>query len=96
MPLYIFARLEPKPGKEREIRDELALVIEPTRQEPGCIRINVFESTREPRLFYIHSEWSDEAAFEIHAELPHTRRFVAAVSELIAHPLHAVRTRQIG
>jgi quinol monooxygenase YgiN len=96
MPIDIFVRLEPLPGKEREIRDELALVIEPTREEPGCIRINIFESTREPVLFYIYSEWTDEAAFDLHAKLPHTQRFLTAVNKLITHPVHAVRTRQIG
>jgi quinol monooxygenase YgiN len=32
----------------------------------------VFRSIRDPRLFYIHSRWVDEAAFDTHAGLPHT------------------------
>jgi quinol monooxygenase YgiN len=42
---------------------------------------------RDPRLFYIHSRWKDETAFEHHADLPHTIRFVARVEPLIDHPL---------
>ncbi len=37
--------------------------------------------------FYIHSRWRDMAAFERHAGLPHTVRFVASVEPLIDHPL---------
>jgi quinol monooxygenase YgiN len=83
MPLFIFARLEPKPGKELQLRDELRRVLEPTRAEPGCLRIHVYESTRDPLTFFIHSDWIDEAAFDAHVEMPHTERFVNAVEKLI-------------
>jgi len=95
MPLYIFARLEPKPGKELQLRDELARVVEPTRVEPGCLRIHVYESTRGPLTWFIHSEWIDEPAFDAHAELPHTQRFAAAVDGLMTQTLQAVRTKLV-
>jgi quinol monooxygenase YgiN len=56
----------------------------------------VFESLREPFLFAIHSEWADEAAFEGHAQLPHTVRFLATAEKLLTHPVHALRSREIG
>ncbi|HEX2569114.1 MAG TPA: hypothetical protein VH877_06090 [Polyangia bacterium] len=33
-----------------------------------------FRSTRDPRLFYLHSRWVDEAAFDLHATLPQDPR----------------------
>ena len=96
MPLYIFARLEPRPGKERQLLEELKLVLEPTRAEPGCIQIHQYESTRGPLTYFIHSEWLDEQAFEAHAALPHTIRFIESVDELCTHPLQALRTKQIA
>ncbi len=96
MLLYIFARLEPRPGKELQLRDELMRVVEPTRAEPGCVRIHLYESSRGPLVYYIHSEWIDEAAFDEHVELPHTQRFIGAVGDLITQPLQGVRTKQIG
>jgi len=50
---------------------------------------------RDPRLFWIHSRWIDEAAFETHAELPHTVRFVERVQQLIDHPLDVTRAHAI-
>ena len=41
---------------------------------------------REPLVFAIHSEWADEASFELHATLPHTVRFLAAAETLLTHP----------
>ena len=95
MAFYIFARFEPVPGKELQLRDELMRVVEPTRAEPGCVRIHLYESTRGPLTYFIHSEWVDEPAFDAHVELPHTVRFAGQVEDLITQPLQAVRTKQI-
>jgi quinol monooxygenase YgiN len=38
----------------------------------------------------------DEAAFDHHAGLPHTRRFIERVVALIDHPLDITRAEQIG
>ena len=96
MPFYIFARFDPKPGREQELREELERVLAPTRAEPGCVHIHYYESVRAPSVYFIHSEWVDEAAFDRHAGLPHTRRFAAAVEDLMTNPLQAIRTRQAG
>jgi quinol monooxygenase YgiN len=45
-----------------------------------------------PKLFYIHSRWKDEAAFDNHAQSPHTARFTETVKSLIDHPLEVTRT----
>lgn len=74
MCVHFIVRFEPAGGKEGAFREELLRVVEPTRAESGCRAIRVFESLREPRSFAIHSEWTDEAAFERQAGLPHTVR----------------------
>ena len=96
MPLYIFVRFEPRPEKRVQLLDELRLILDPTRAQAGRVHINLYESTRDLCSFFIPSEWTDEAAFEAHAGLPHMTRFLSRLDELIAHPLQAVRTRQIG
>jgi len=79
-----------------EFRGELLRVVEPTRAESGCRAIRVFESIRQPLVFAIHSEWEDEAAFDRHAQLPHTLRFVAAAERLLGQPVQGLRSREIG
>jgi quinol monooxygenase YgiN len=39
--------------------------------------------------------WKDEAAFDLHAQLPHTVRFVAQVQTLIDHPMDMNRTHAL-
>ena len=96
MSFHFIVRFEPQPGKAAEFREELLHVAEPTRAEPGCLAMRVFESLREPAGFAIHSEWVDEAAFDLHATLPHTIRFLAAAEKLLAHPVEGFRSREIA
>jgi quinol monooxygenase YgiN len=93
--LFVFARFHARPGAEREVEAALHEVIGPSREEAGCLGIQAFRSTRDGRLFYIHSRWADEAAFDLHASLPHTGRFVERVAAVIDHPLDVTRTRLV-
>ncbi len=95
MELFIFGRFHAREGQEAAVAATIRDVIGPSRAEPGCLAISAYRSVRDPRLFWIHSRWIDEAAFEIHAELPHTVRFVERVQQLIDHPLDVTRTHPI-
>ncbi len=96
MELFIFARFHACEGQESAVAAALHDVVGPSREEPGCLAINAFRSTRDLLLFYIHSRWVDEAAFETHALMPHTVRFIERVTKLIDHKLEVTRTRPIA
>ncbi|MBV8073486.1 MAG: antibiotic biosynthesis monooxygenase [Acidobacteriaceae bacterium] len=78
------------------LREELLRVAEFSRREAGCIRMEVFESVNEPFVFAIHSEWTNEAAFDLHATLLHTAQFLSAAEQLLGHPLTGLRLQSIG
>jgi quinol monooxygenase YgiN len=94
--LFIFARFHARAGNEGAVEEALLDVLGPTREEPGCLRISGFRSSRDTLLFYIHSRWVDEDAFENHAGLPHTVHFIERVESLIDHPLEVTRATLIG
>lgn len=96
MELFIFARFHARPGSEGAVAAALRDVVAPSRKEPGCLSIHAFRSIRDPHLLYIHSRWRDEGAFESHAGLPHTVRFLERMESLIDHPLEVTRAEQIG
>jgi quinol monooxygenase YgiN len=91
MELFVFVRFHATPGNEAAVEAALREVTPPTRQEDGCLEINVFRSIRDPQIFYIHSRWKDEAAFDLHATLPHTVRFIGTVEPLLDHRVEAQR-----
>ena len=91
--LYIFARFRARPGNENTVEAALREVLPPTRAEAGCLTLNTFRSTHDPQLFYLHSKWVDEAAFDHHAGLPHTVKFIATVEPLIDHEFDLTRAK---
>jgi quinol monooxygenase YgiN len=93
---YVFVRLHAREGEESAVEEALREVTAPSREEPGCLSFHIFRSMRDRRLFYIHSRWVDEAAFQAHAELPHTIRFLQRVDALLDQPRDVTRTEMIG
>ena len=96
MSVHFLVRLTPLPGREAEFREELRRVVEASRAEAGCLSIYAFESLHEPPEFAIHSEWVDEAAFERHARLPHTERFLREAAQLLPGEIAGLRAREIA
>jgi quinol monooxygenase YgiN len=96
MELFVFARFHARPGNADAVAAALRDVLAPSREEPGCLSIHDFRSIRDTHLFYVHSRWVDEAAFERHAVLPHTVRFLERAEPLIDHPLDVTRTERIA
>lgn len=93
MELFIFGRFHARPGAESALEEAVREIVGPSRAESGCLGINWFRSTRDPLLFYVHSRWINEAAFELHASLPHTVSFIDRAQQLIDHPLDVTRAR---
>jgi quinol monooxygenase YgiN len=71
----------------------LAGVATATRVEGGCLSYQSYRSIRDPRLFYVNSRWCSEEAFELHARLDHTVRFIARAEELADQPIEVTRAR---
>ena len=95
MDLHIIARFHARPGREGAVEAAIRAVSVPTRAEAGCLTYQTFRSIRDPALFFIHTRWKSEEAFEQHAALPHTVRFLATVEPLIDHALDVMRAHQI-
>lgn len=93
--LFIFARFHAREGHQDALTAAIREEIPQARAEPGCVAIGAYSSTRDTRLFFIHSQWKDEAAFDIHGEMPHTVHFLKRVEPLIDHALDVNRTRPL-
>jgi quinol monooxygenase YgiN len=95
MEVFVFARLHAGPGNEAKLWQAMFDVQGPTRQEPDCLSYGGFRSIRDPGEFYIHSRWRDQEAFDRHAALPHTVRFLASIEPLLDHAFKATLAEQL-
>lgn len=93
--IFVFARFHARAGCEEAVMDAMRAVAPPSRAEAGCLAIGFYRSVRDPLEFFLHSRWADEAAFDLHASLPHTQRFMATMPPLIDHPFRIGLTRPL-
>ena len=93
--IYVFVSFHAQPGKADALEEALREVVPASRKEEGCMNIHAFRSIRDPQVFYIHSRWKDEAAFDIHAGLAHTVRFIQRAEPLLDHEIQAQRCELI-
>jgi quinol monooxygenase YgiN len=49
-----------------ELRRLLALQVNLSREEPGCIRFEAFESQSVPGTFILIERWESQAALDVH------------------------------
>jgi quinol monooxygenase YgiN len=92
----VFVRLHAREGEEPAVQEALLEVAGPSREEAGCLSFHVFRAMRDRRLFYIHSRWVDEAAFQKHAGLEHTVKFLKRVDALLDQARDVTRTELIN
>lgn len=78
------------------VQEALRTGIPETRREPGCLSIRALTSLRDPQLFLIQSDWVDEAAFDLHAQLPRTIEFVGKMEKMVDQPIEFTRARVIA
>ena len=92
MELDDFARFHSAPGNEDRmagtLRDQTAAV----RLEPGCVYIQGCQSKRDRAQFFLFSRWTDEPAFQVHADLPATSSFISRIEQLSDQPVDVHRS----
>ena len=85
--ISIIAVLKAKPGKNDALKQVLAALVAPTRQEPGNVEYALFQLRDAPDTFYVRESWHDRAGLDAHIALPHFQAFMARMDELLAEPL---------
>ena len=93
--IFIFTRYYAQPGAAEEVQKAPQEVVPLSNAKAGCLRIHAFRSIRDPQVFYIRSQWKNEAAFETHAGRPHTVRFIERVEPLLDPSLQADRCKMV-
>jgi len=95
MEVFVFARFHAREGEENALEAALRDQLHSVRADASCLAVGTFRYTHDPRLFYLYSRWIDEAAFNSHAGLPHSMRFLERVRPLIDHPSDVSWTKSL-
>ncbi len=92
MTLHVVAVITAKPGSEDAVRDAMAGLVGPTREEEGCITYSLSESAASPGTFITVEEWSDPSDLDKHMQTEHIQAALGVLGSELAeapaiHPL---------
>ncbi|MBX3235237.1 MAG: antibiotic biosynthesis monooxygenase [Nitrospiraceae bacterium] len=82
--IRVVARVTARPDKVEELKHLLATLVEPTRQESGCLSYDLLQGTADDRDFTFVEQWIDQTAIDRHMQSAHVQEVLALVSELTA------------
>lgn len=93
--LDVVALLKAKPGSEAQLGAALTALVEPTRQEAGCISYVLFESQVDSSTFVTVEKWQSQADLDAHMQSDHVQQALAVATEHLAEPpaIHPLRQR---
>jgi quinol monooxygenase YgiN len=80
----VVARLIAFPHKVEAAKALLFGLVEPTRQEPGCLQYDLLHNQADPTDFTFVEEWESHEALETHLATPHIQAASDRIPELIA------------
>ncbi len=72
-----------KPEKQNEIIELCVGMIQPSRNEPGCISYIFYQNVAEKNKFFFFEEWKDQSAIDFHVTTKHYKDFVPKFETMI-------------
>ncbi|MTI16497.1 antibiotic biosynthesis monooxygenase [Rhodobacteraceae bacterium RKSG542] len=69
--IYVAVRFTALPGETVNIIEVLEELAQKTREEPGCLSFDYFQSRDDPLQFISVEHWQDPAAEDAHWHTPH-------------------------
>lgn len=82
--ITVAAKITAKSDTIEAVKAELLKMIEPTRQEEGCLEYRLHQDNDDPSVFVFYENWKNLACLNQHANSIHYRAYVAAVSDLLS------------
>jgi quinol monooxygenase YgiN len=81
--LTIVAKVVAKKEAVESVKNELLKMVDPTREEEGCINYNLHQDNDNPALFIFYENWENPACLEKHIQSDHYKAYIRAVDGLI-------------
>jgi quinol monooxygenase YgiN len=93
--LTIIAKIEAKPESLNEVKSAILKLIEPTRNEKGCLQYDLHQDHEKAELFMLVENWESQVLWEAHMQSRHLQEFIkeseGLLIDLRVHQMYKVR-----
>lgn len=84
MSIRVVARIIALPDRLQELKTVLIQIIEPTRQEQGCLQYELFQNQDDAADFTFVEEWENREALQAHLASQHLKQAIQKIDKLVA------------
>lgn len=81
----IYAHFEAKPENIERVQNILLSLVDPTREEEGCLKYDFYFSRENPAKIVLHEYWKNEEAHSLHMTMPYIVEWQKQKKELLKH-----------
>ena len=81
--ICVVAHMRARKDTQEKMLAVLSGFVKPTRQEPGCIRYQLYRNGSDPQDFTFIEEWESEDVLEKHLQMPYLRSGLSALEDLV-------------
>ena len=82
-PLTIVARIEAKEGNADLLKSELIKLINPTRQEKGCLQYDLHQDNANRAVFLFYENWESRKLWLQHMNSAHLKAYMEATADAV-------------
>ena len=88
--IVVFASFYPKNKKNKEVKDTILAMIDPTRSEEGNEIYNFYEEKKDNDKnvsFHLFEVYKDSAALDFHRNTSHYKNYRSKIANLLDRPI---------
>jgi quinol monooxygenase YgiN len=93
--IHVTSHVLARPEYTNKVKTLLTELVEPSRQESGCLRYHVHQNRAVPEEFFVFAEWASEEEFEAHLSSPHIEEAFIEGGELLQRPPETHRYQRL-
>lgn len=87
MPLvYVMALITGKQDAKDELGKVLSAVVPTVRQEEGCLRYDLHQSSDDKPMFMFYETWQSKESLAAHSKAPHMLEMRESIKDLVSAP----------
>ena len=85
--ISVVATFIPKEGQENAVEVILRGMVKPTRNEPGCLRYELYRAAGPELQFVLIEAYADQAALEAHRATEHYKSYRSRIVDALGEPI---------
>lgn len=81
--ITLLVKLQARSGKENELLRELTAMVEPSRNESGCIQYDLNRAPDNQSVFWFVEQWKSQGDLDDHNKTAHYLKLQQVIDDLI-------------